>query len=212
MRSRYRLITHFTVGLLLLLTGCATLQNQTDIRTIRIEPTANTRHTQAQDFSMAGRVSIQNAHQRYAGSMRWQHTEFNDNILLLSPLGQAIAEISQDQQGANLTTSKNEVFYADDMESLTQEVLGWHLPITGLQYWIQGDHSPLTAAEKDINSHEQLVAIRQDGWQIRYLRFFPTHLEQPEQIIRPKVLELSYQDLKIKLVIDNWQAENNSNN
>ncbi len=190
--------------LCLLLSSCAVLQHQTAVETVFTEPETDALHIKVKDFSMFGRVSIQNAHQHYSGSIRWQHTKLNDNILLLSPLGQAVAEIWQDHQGARLTTSKQEVFHAADIENLTQEVLGWRLPINGLQFWIQGYHSPFTIAAKDINSQGQLIAMRQDDWYIRYLSFFPKQLEQTT---RPRVLELNYQDLKIKVVVDNWQIE-----
>jgi outer membrane lipoprotein LolB len=53
----------------------------------------------------------------------------SDEILLFTPLGQAVAEITKDQEGVRLITSKLEAFYADDVESLTEEMLGWRLPL-----------------------------------------------------------------------------------
>lgn len=191
-----------------LFSGCATLPGQTKsdavVATIVTEPAANTQNGSAADFNILGRISVQDEKQSFSGSFRWQHLTTSDEILLFTPLGQAVAEITKDDEGVRLITSKLEAFYAADVESLTQEILGWRMPLNGLQYWIQGTHSPITAAEKDLDNKDRIVAIRQDGWHIHYSSFAPG---QTNPIPLPKVLNLVYQNLKIRLVVDDWKAE-----
>lgn len=191
-----------------LFSGCATLPGQTKsdavVATIVTEPAANTQNGSAADFNILGRISVQDEKQSFSGSFRWQHLATSDEILLFTPLGQAVAEITKDDEGVRLITSKLEAFYAADVESLTQEILGWRMPLNGLQYWIQGTHSPITAAEKDLDNKDRIVAIRQDGWHIHYSSFAPG---QTNPMPLPKVLNLVYQNLKIRLVVDDWKAE-----
>ena len=191
-----------------LFSGCATLPGQTKadavVKTILTEPAANTQNGSATDFNILGRISIQDEKQSFSGSFRWQHLATSDEILLFTPLGQAVAEITKDDEGVRLITSKLEAFYAADVENLTQEILGWRMPLNGLQYWIQGTHSPITAAEKDLDSKDRIVAIRQDGWHIHYSSFAPAQINL---IPLPKVLNLIYQNLKIRLVVDDWKVE-----
>lgn len=191
-----------------LISGCATLAPQSPIdetvKTTLTEPIADNQIVPAANFNLLGRISIQNQNQAFYGSFRWQHLANNDEILLFTPLGQAILEISKDQDGVRLITSKPEAFYSNDAESLTEEVLGWRLPLNGLQYWIQGVHSPATAAEKDINNKGQTITIRQDGWEIQYRNYMPTQLNQASL---PKVVNLTYINLKIRLVVDDWKAK-----
>jgi len=182
--------------------GCVALQQQTAVKTILTEPIANIQNVKSDSFNLLGRISIQNEHQRHSGRISWQHTNISDEILLFSPFGQVVAKILRDRDSARLITSKQEIFYASDIEDLTEEILGWRLPLNGLQYWIQGHHSPFTASAKDINHEDRVIAIRQDAWHIRYNSFFPN---QQEQIARPRILELNYQDLKIRMVVDNWE-------
>ena len=188
--------------------GCATLAPQapadSTVKTILTEPVADAQMLPAADFNLLGRISIQDQNQSFSGSFHWQHLAIRDEILLFTPLGQAVAEITKDQDGVRLITSKLEAFYANDAESLTEEVLGWRLPLNGLQYWIQGTHSPATAAEKDINNKDQVIAIRQDGWKIYYSSYTPVQLNQ---IPLPRVLNLTYANLKIRLVVDDWKVE-----
>ncbi len=201
------------VGILLgcilpLVSGCVALTQQgateTAVKTLHIKPDAGTPIVPAAEFNVLGRISIHDKNQSFSGSFRWQHLAISDEILLFTPLGQAVAEITSDQNGVRLITSKLEAFYANDVESLTEEVLGWRLPLSGLKYWIQGTHSPTTEAEKDLNKSDQVIAIRQDGWKIAYNHYTPAQLNQ---LPRPRVLELAYTNLRIKLVIDNWNVE-----
>lgn len=191
-----------------LISGCITTQQttaNTAVRTVFIAPVASAQVIPpAADFNLLGRISIQDQNQRLSGSFRWQHLAISDEILLFTPLGQAVAEITKDQEGVRLINSKLEAFYASDVESLTEEVLGWRLPLNGLQYWIQGTHSPATAAEKDLDNKDQVVAIRQDGWKIHYSSYMPA---QSNQAPLPKVLDLTYTNLRIRLVVDDWKVE-----
>lgn len=188
--------------------ACTTLTDQTktdkSVKTIFTESVAEDQIVPAADFNILGRISIQDQNQRFSGSFRWQHLANSDEILLFTPLGQAVAEVAKGDDGVRLITSKLEAFYANDVESLTQEVLGWRLPLDGLQYWIQGVHSPATAAQKDLDNKDQVIAIRQDGWKIHYGSYMAA---QKNQIPLPKTLDLVYENLRIRLVVDDWKVE-----
>ena len=190
-----------------LFSGCQLLpvqtQPETAVTTIQTEPVADARNAVAADFNILGRIAIQDDDQSFSGSFRWQHLADSDEILLFTPLGQAVAEISRDREGVRLITAKMEAFYADSVESLTEEILGWRLPLNGLQFWIQGQHSPANASQKDLNSKNQVIAIRQDGWRINYQHLIPV---QSTTIALPRVLDLKYQKLKIRLVVDDWKV------
>lgn len=191
-----------------LFSGCQLLPVQTQpeaaVTTIQTEPVAGAHNAVAPDFNILGRIAIQDENQSFSGSFRWQHLAASDEILLFTPLGQAVAEISKDHEGVRLITSKLEAFYANDVESLTEEILGWRLPLNGLQFWIQGMHSPANASQKDFDNKNQIIAIRQDGWHIHYQGFTAA---QPNVAALPRVLNLVYQKLKIRLVVDDWKVE-----
>jgi len=191
--------------LLLALTGCATFAPSiapTTVKTIVVEPESNLMDATAENFTVMGRVSVRNAQHSFTGNVHWQHTKPEDSILLLSPLGQAVAEIKKNNDAVSLITAKQEEFHARNVEDLTSEILGWRLPLYGLQYWIQGQNAPTSTAVIELDDEDRFVAIRQDGWQILYLRYFT---EQPDRNnVRPRIIELQYDDLKIRLVVDNW--------
>ena len=191
--------------LFFLLAGCATLTDKpVAVSTAIIEPVATGAATVA-NFELAGRVSVKDSKQSFSGGVRWQHTNGSDEILLLSPLGQTVAQIQRNPDGVQLTTSEQKVYRAADVESLTGQVLGWRLPLTGLQYWVRGDHAPATSAAVDKDGAGRVVAIRQDGWEISYSSFFSPEPAHSAQTPRPRVLALQRGELEIKLVVDNWE-------
>lgn len=201
----YRILIYFFV---IVLAGCATTPQQSTVikpaKTVIIEADVEEQKIDTARFNILGRIAVQDRSQSSSGSFRWKHWPANDEIILFTPLGQVVAEISRNPQGVRLITSKLEAFYAEDVEGLTQEVLGWRLPLSNLQYWIQGVHSPFTQAEKDFNEKDQVITIRQDGWEIHYSSYTAAQANQPNL---PRRLDLTYDSLRIKLIVDEWKAE-----
>ena len=191
--------------------GCTTpIQKRTAVSTIVIEPVTGTVEARSVAFRLIGRVSIRGGKDSFSGGVQWRHADTSDEILLLSPLGQAAAQIQRNHEGVYLKTSEQETFYAFDVETLTERVLGWRLPLSGLQYWVQSMNSPATVAEVDKDIEGTIVAMRQDGWEISYLSHFPvpgTQIKQA-QTARPKLLMLKRPGLQIKLVVDSWNPDN----
>ncbi|MDN5835742.1 MAG: lipoprotein insertase outer membrane protein LolB [Nitrosospira sp.] len=203
------------LGVLPFFAGCTTLTHKNIVNTIVTEPAPSAADAKSANFSLIGRASVKGGKESFSGGVQWRHAEGEDEILLLSPLGQTLVQIRRTSEGVYLTTSEQEDYYAADVESLTERVLGWRLPLTGLQYWVQGMNSPATASAIDVAMDGRVVAIRQDGWEIDYSSYFPPPLVQtmqtqtlPEQAVRPKSLLLKRSGLQIKLVIDAWNPGN----
>ena len=199
-----------------LFSGCAALApaHKEAYVTIRTEPSTEAALATPANFLLVGRISVTGGKDSFSGAAQWRHSERADEILLLSPLGQTLAQIQLDPDGAYLTTSEHQSYYAPDVESLTEQVLGWRLPLMGLQYWVQGINSPATSAEMDVDRDGRILTMRQDGWNIDYLDYFPmstssaapVNAEEPFQARagQPRLLRLKRGGLQIKLVIDAW--------
>jgi outer membrane lipoprotein LolB len=189
--------------------GCATFSTHTHknaVRTIVTEPVAGLTDAVSADFELIGRVSVKGGKESFSGGVQWRHSGRGDEILLLSPLGQTLAQIQRTPDGVYLTTSEHKRYYATDVESLTEEALGWRLPLMGLQYWVQSLHSPTTASAIDLDMDGSVVSIRQDGWEIDYSGYAPAAAIQTRQseTTYPRLLVLRRNGLQIKLMIDNW--------
>lgn len=187
--------------------GCAALVPQSaGVHTIITEPGGGLSAEALPSFGLVGRIAVKGSGESFSGGVQWRHGEGHDDILLLSPLGQALAQIKRTPEGVQLTTAERENYHASDMESLTEKVLGWRLPIMGLQYWVQGKNSPLTPSAIDLDDEGRVAAIRQDGWEIVYSNYFSRdHLQTAaSQVARARLLQLKRNGLQIKLVVDKW--------
>ena len=201
-RRLYSLLYLLIFFICSLLVGCASFVFKPSVVETKIIEAGGV--TPSINFEFIGRVLVKNEDKGFSGGVRWSHISTVDNINLLSPFGQVVAEIKSNESAALLTTSEQRTYRATNVENLTKKVLGWRLPILGLQYWVRGVNSPKTKSEIDRDADGRIIGIRQDGWTIIYTSYFPSQLIKTE---RPRVLVLKRSNLKIKLVIDNWETK-----
>jgi outer membrane lipoprotein LolB len=115
-------------------------------------------------------------------------------MLITSPVGQTVARIRREGGLFRLETGDRKEYRATDAESLTEQALGWRLPLSGLADWVQGRASPDRPAEVTRPAGDGLD-IRQDGWRVAYEEFRDG---------KPYRLRLSREDVEIRLVVDQW--------
>ncbi|NIO42814.1 MAG: outer membrane lipoprotein LolB, partial [Burkholderiales bacterium] len=109
------------------------------------------------------------------------------------------ATLHADAELATLVTAKKETYRSADVQSLTRDVLGWDLPLTGLKYWVLGrvdPTSPVEAIEHD--EQMRLKWLVQDGWNIEFAGY-------GENGSLPSSMVLRFADLRMRLLIDRWK-------
>jgi outer membrane lipoprotein LolB len=146
-------------------------------------------------FSLIGRVSVRYGEEAASGRLTWRHSAAGDELLISTPLGQGVAEITRRDGVYTLVAANGERYSAADPERLTRQVLGYALPLDGLPDWVQGRPEKGVEAVTRYDG-ERLAELRQRGWLIDY----SAGDERP-----PKRVRLTRGDLDIRLVIDEWQ-------
>ena len=180
------------VLLALLLPACAALAPE---RRADIPPEA--------PFDLLGRVLVSYGGRAFSSNVRWQHTAESDEIWLMSPVGQTLAHIVYDADGAILTAADQQKYRASSVESLTRQALGWELPLARLQYWVRGKLVPGSAPDAvERDALQRLAALTQDGWRMAFVNYPP---EQHGGL--PRRLDLAGASQEIRLVIDDWRSE-----
>ena len=89
-------------------------------------------------FELTGRVAVHSAQEAASGQVFWRHGPAFDDLMISTPLGQGIAEIRRRSDRYTLTTADSQRISASDPEALTEQVLGWRLPLAGLPDWVRG--------------------------------------------------------------------------
>ena len=177
--------------LTLVMSGCASTVSL-PVAQVQVQPSAN--------WTLQGRIGIQTDEQSASGTLYWQHREQSDELLLTSPLGQGVARIRVNAEGAVLDMPNQPVRQAADVESLTRETLGYSLPVSGLIWWVQALPAPGRVFETRRDDAGRLAQLKQDGWVIDYQ--YAT-----EASARPRKLLVAREGLEIRLVADNWTTE-----
>jgi len=157
----------------------------------------------APPFDLSGRVLVSYDGRAFSSGLRWRHTTAQDEISLLTPLGQTLAHIVNGADGATLTGADQRRYHAASVETLTRQALGWELPLSRLRHWVRGEPVPggvPGVLERD--AAERLTLLEQEGWRIVF-----THYPLAEHGGRPRRLELDRGAQRIRLVIDDWRAE-----
>jgi outer membrane lipoprotein LolB len=154
-------------------------------------------------FRLTGRIAVKHEGQGFSGTLRWEHDARRDEVLLQSPLGQGVARIVRDAGGVTLTDADDKVYRAATAEALTREVLGWQLPLDGLEHWVLGRAAPESAARLIAGDDGRLARLIQDGWQVDFERY-----QAVQGAMLPGRLEAAYgNDMTVRLVIDRWVLE-----
>jgi len=177
----------FALAVLLLLGACATLEFE--------------RAADARGFELSGRIAVRYGVEAAGGQLRWRHDREGDEMLISSPLGQGLARILRKGEVVTLTTADGREYRAANAEMLTERVLGYRVPLTGLPDWVRGRPAPgageVTHTIRDPQG--RLLVLEQAGWRIEYLGY-----EEAGSL--PMRLRLTYPALELRLVIAEWRA------
>lgn len=152
----------------------------------------------AGEFAVLGRVAVRYGDEAASGRVAWRHSETGDDLVLSTPLGQGIAEITRRDGVYTLVSANRRRLTAADPEQLTEQALGYALPLGGLPDWLRGRPQAGVAAETRYEGR-QLAELRQHGWTIEYLAY-------DEAGRLPRRIRLTRGALDIRLAIEEWQV------
>ena len=192
---------------ILVLASCASL-TKVNVPTNTASHALHQQHLKSissiQQFTLKGRIGVQTDGKGFSGSLHWQHDHANDNIALYSPLGGQVASISKTADKVVLEDAKGNSISAANAETLTQNALGWKLPLAGLADWSLG--RPTRSANQDSTWDNQgrLSTLKQDGWEIEYQNYVENN-----GIFLPSKILLKSQKVNLKLLVEQWDLSIN---
>lgn len=181
-------VSFVAIFLSVLLSGCASLGQRSPLPA----------QPEFAPFSLNGRISISYRGERNSAGLHWNRQAQSDEILLLTPLGQTVARIASDAQHATLDQGEQH-YQAKDAETLMTQVLGWHLPLDGLHFWVLGKAASDSPAQVEYDERGRISVLHQAGWEVRYLNYADAQSDS-----LPSRMELIHNDLQVKLLIDEW--------
>ncbi len=155
-----------------------------------------TRPAADQVFELTGRLAARQGEQAFTGNLSWRHAGSVDELLVTSPIGQGVARIVRKGDTVVLTTAEPREYRAPDVESLTEQALGFRLPLRGLADWVRARPAPGSPAKVENGADGKAASIEQSGWRIEYLAYEGN---------LPSRVRLAYPGIELRLAISAWK-------
>lgn len=198
-----------------LISGCSTIRptpsspdaqsNYSTASGTQIVPTEAQQHqanlVHIVDFKINGRMGVQSQGYGVSGNIHWTHSKENDAIDLYSPLGNKMAAIVKNADGASLTSQDGTTIKAQDAESLTEITLGWRLPLSKLSDWIVGRPAQGVVSAFTCDEKGQASKFNQDGWEISYMQY-----QSESQPALPSKINLRNPKMNVRILIESWDT------
>ncbi|MDO4640581.1 MAG: outer membrane lipoprotein LolB [Neisseria sp.] len=151
-----------------------------------------------QDFNADGRLAVKvNGKGSYA-NFDWTYQNGVQTIDVNTPLGSTVGQLCQDKEGVLAVDGNGKVFTAATPQALSEQLLGYELPVQYLNVWAAGQW---VKGEP----HQ----ITEDG---RLQQFNWTITRQLNENGTPRILVLESSKLTLRLVFDHMQQVASGNN
>lgn len=115
-------------------------------------------------------VTGEDRHESVSGRFALTVDRSDVTLDLSTPLGTTVARVQSGPAGARLTVPSGSglrTAEGPDPEALSQQVLGWTLPVSGIRDWIEG--RPVPGHPYRLDPGEAGAAqLEQDGWTIHF--------------------------------------------
>jgi outer membrane lipoprotein LolB len=154
-----------------------------------------TRVPQDVRFDLSGRLAVRYGNEAFSGNLAWRHAGSADELLITSSLGAGVARLVRDGEAIVLTTAEPREYRGSDAEALTEEVLGFRVPVAGLADWVRG-RPGRNAGNVQHGEDGRLRSLEQDGWRVDYLEY---------QDRLPSRMRLTYPGIELRLAISEWK-------
>lgn len=181
------------VALSFLLSACAT-------QTSKLESHRNAT-ADIQQWHIRGKIGIRSATESLSAMLNWQQLSGAYTIRLTGTLGSGSVHIIGNDGGVTVRQAGQVDLHASDAETLLHQRLGWSVPIEHIYYWIRGLPAAVPV-EHQTSSDGRLSVLEQAEWRVEFLRY-----QQFDDFALPSKLRLQHADLKVTLIINDWQIK-----
>lgn len=152
--------------------------------------------TDIPDFAADGRLAVKMNEKGSYANFDWTYQNQVQTIDVNTPLGNTIGQLCQDQQGVLAVDSKGKKYQAATPQQLSEQLLGFALPVQYLHVWASGQWVA--------NAPYQLLP---DG---RLQQFEWTITRSLNTDGTPKILLLESSRLTLRLVFDQMEYARNA--
>ena len=151
------------------------------------------------EFEFAGRIGVHAGDEGFNGQFWWRQDGVVFRVRISGPLGVGTVFINGDRREITVTDADGVVTELHDAEADLRQMYGWTIPVTSLRFWALGIPDPASPAETEFDDDGRLSKLHQRNWQVDITQYS----ESAGQLL-PRRLTAVNNDVKVRLVIDNW--------
>ncbi len=182
----------------LLVAACATPGRQLPASDFELQQ----KQLQALDnWQVEGKIGLRSNGRGNSAQLNWQQQQGHYRLRLSGPLGIGTVLVDGNDQGVQLRTREG-VYRAASPELLLEQLTGWKIPVSALQYWARGLPSPDLPIEQQRVELGRLSLLQQGGWSIDYRDFV-----QVQDLWLPRKMVMNRPETQLTLLYHNWQFE-----
>ena len=153
-------------------------------------------------FELKGRVAVAAGTQGFNARLRWQQDGVRAQVALEGPLGAGAVHIDAQGSDLDIVMASGAHLTSDAARAELSARLGFDPPLASLRYWILGVPDPAHPADETLDpARQRLTRLEQDGWRIDYGGYVVVGSEW-----LPARLTLERADVRVKLLVDDWQS------
>lgn len=161
-------------------------------------PETRPARTSIAHFELNGRMAITQGSRSNTVRLHWEHTAGSDLVRFAGPLGNTLAELRRDGQGAHWEDSQGTTYEAASTDELLVHLTDMSIPLDRLSHWALGLSDPAMPFQNDTQG--RLISASDNGWTVRINRY---ESEAPSAL--PTLLDAEGYGLRIRLAIEDWQ-------
>ncbi|WP_299598851.1 lipoprotein insertase outer membrane protein LolB [uncultured Microbulbifer sp.] len=132
------------------------------------QPTQPQSAAAMQRWEAKGKLGVRSPKENGSANLIWQQANANYRIHLSGPLGAGATTISGSPSGVSLQKGSDPAVLASDPAQLTEQIMGWPLPVSEMFYWVRGLAAPGAVAGQQKDSRGLLQSLQQSGWQLNF--------------------------------------------
>lgn len=181
----------------MLLSSCAVFEKDANY----IQGTQSRRQLAAlESWRMEGRIGARSSDESWHASLIWDHRKDIDLLYLSGPFGQGALNIKVTDRYIRVVSSDGSIEESTNPEQLLKSKIGVAVPVRALRYWVLGLPYSSVKFDPQYDRLGRLKKFSQLEWLVEYQGYKKVH-----RWVVPKRLSIVNQDVKLKLVVDEWE-------
>jgi len=191
-------LVRLTVGLLAVLTGCATQPSG------ELPPIGNFEErrdvlSSIDAWAFSGRIAVRDGDDGFNGNLHWEQRRDYFDARVSGPLGAGTVLIAGDAGTVTITDDDGEVTALADPERTLEARYGWRIPVGSLSWWALGLPDPSRPATSEVDESGRLASLEQGGWSVDIDQY-----RGAGGASMPRRLTARQGSARVRLVIDRW--------